>query len=231
MKPLYQMITREIPAKGIAYLILNRCAPEQTAEVLAQAAEQVRAQGAAQILAASTDPLASLHEGRAGRFQLEHVHDMLILERELLEIPAPAGRLTLEPLSRDRGDLWLALHNASFFPVPNSATYDSGDLEAALSDARSCGFALLDGTAVGVFELNLSAQPPEIEGIALHPSFQGRGLGRELLNLLLEELRQAGYGRCQLIVSTANRSAWTLYQAVGFRQTGVKSRWYRLSAV
>lgn len=228
MKPAYQVITREIPSKGIAYLLLKRCKPGQEEAVLTQAAAYALEQGAAQILAACVDPALSLEEGQLGRFHLEHVHDMLVLERDLTETITASGRLALAPLERSRGGMWLALYNAGFFSVPNAATYDTGDLKELLSRGDKCGFALLDGVAVGIYELNLSLAPPEIAGIALHQNFRGRGLGRELLNLLMMELQQAGYARCQLLVSTANQQAWTLYRTAGFRQAAVKSRWYRV---
>lgn len=230
MEPEYQVYTREIPAKGKAYIALRRCAPEDVDAALRRAAAQVLEQGACELYVTCTDPAAPLSEGEGTGYRLEHAHDMLILERALADAPKPGGRLTLEPLRRERGGAWLALHNEGFFEMPNSATYDAKDLERALSPACRCGFALLDGAAVGVYELSVDAQPPEIEGIALLKDFRGRGLGRELLCASMELLAELGCARCRLMVSTANENAYALYRDAGFAFQTVQSRWFRMTA-
>ncbi len=230
MTPDYQVVTREITPKGKAYLVVRRCAPEELYDLVGRAAAELRTLGAAEVYAASVDPGAPLEERTAEGIRLEHVHDMLVLERGLADRPRRAGRLTLEPLRRAQGGLWLELHNEGFFEIPNSATYDREELEEALGRDRDCGFALVDGTPAGVYELALGGCPPEIEGIALLRPFRGRGLGRELLYAAMERLAERGAAGCRLTVSTANETAWTLYRDAGFRSMERKSRWFRVLA-
>lgn len=61
----------------------------------------------------------------------------------------------------------------------------------------------------------------ELANMAIHPDFQGRGLGKLLLRHLIAEARNAGFAR--LTVSTGNSSLvpLALYQKAGFRITGV----------
>ena len=84
---------------------------------------------------------------------------------------------------------------------------------------------------MGVYELALAGEMPEIAGIAIHPDFQGKGLGRALLRAVLAELAGLaglGCGRCRLLVATDNGRAFSLYRREGFRAAVVKSRWFQM---
>ena len=175
-------------------------------------------------------PAAPLEEGPRAGCRLVHVRDMLWMERGLEPPQEPAERLTLEPLDRARGGAWIALHNACFFDMPNSATYGPRDLDRALSPGHDCGFALWQGALAGVYELDLTGEVPEIEGIALKEDLRGRGLGRALLGTAMARLGERGFARCGLLVATDNAPAFALYRAAGFRVTEVRSRWFRMLA-
>ena len=154
---------------------------------------------------------------------------LLRMEREL-EPPLGAGGLALEPLDRARGGAWLALHNACFFDMPNSATYGPRDLDRAMSPGHDCGFVRRGEELAGVYELDLAGETPEIEGIALKEDLRGRGLGRALLGAAMERLGEKGFARCGLLVATDNAPAFSLYHAAGFRAAEVRSRWFRMLA-
>ena len=83
---------------------------------------------------------------------------------------------------------------------------------------------------VGLYELNLTEAVPEIEGIAIHRDFQGKGLGRALLLAVMGELAALGRSRCRLLVATDNRKAFSLYRNAGFKAAAVKSRWFQMVA-
>lgn len=231
MRPIYQLYSNEIGAKGKAYLALRRCRREDVEETLAKGREELLRLGATEIYVTSSDPAASLAEGQCGDCRLVHVRDMLWMERELLQLPPCGdGTLTLQPLTRERGGAWLTLHNACFFDMPNSATYGAQDLERALTAECACGFVLWRDIAVGVYELNVSQAPPEIEGIALQKEVRGKGLGRALLTAILERLRELEYDRCKLLVATDNQAAFSLYRSAGFKAAGVQSQWFQMLA-
>jgi putative acetyltransferase len=71
------------------------------------------------------------------------------------------------------------------------------------------GFARLQGTT-----------PPdatcELRKMYFRPEARGRGLGRALLDLLLDEMRTAGYRRCYLETTSWMDAARQLYQRAGF---------------
>ena len=81
---------------------------------------------------------------------------------------------------------------------------------------------------VGVYELDLTQEVPEIEGIALQKEVRGQGLGRELLWGVMALLAEAGFDRCKLLVASDNESAFSLYRRTGFRAAGIQSKWFRM---
>ena len=229
MKPVYRIYDQEIAAKGKGYLVLQSCRGEEADELLRRGRDELLALGATELYVTSRAPAAPLEEGVRAGCRLVHARDMLWMERGL-EPPLGAGELTLEPLDRARGGAWIALHNACFFDMPNSATYGPRDLDRALSPGHDCGFALWQGALAGVYELDLTGETPEIEGIALKEDLRGRGLGRSLLGAAMARLGERGFARCGLLVATDNAPAFALYRAAGFQAAEVKSRWFQMLA-
>ena len=228
MRPSYQIYPGEITAKGKAYLVIEQCRADELDEVLAQGREKLLALGATELYVTSRDPAPPLEEGVRGPFRLEFARDLLELRRTLEDLPAADPRLALEELTRPRGGAWLALHNQCFFEMPNSATYGSAELEWGLAEGHSCGFALADGVMAGVYELDLTQTPPEIEGIGLSKDFRGRGLGRGLLYGVMARLAGLGFAECRLLVASDNETAFSLYRSAGFRAAGLRSRWFQI---
>ena len=58
--------------------------------------------------------------------------------------------------------------------------------------------------------------------VAVHPRWQGRGVGRALFKALLEEVEQnrPGIARVELIARESNERAIHLYETLGFRREG-----------
>ncbi len=75
-----------------------------------------------------------------------------------------------------------------------------------------------DGAPIGVvLVLPKGEKTAELKAVAVAPEQQGRGVGKQLLALVLDELRRWGVGR--VIVGTGNSSIGQLafYQKAGFR--------------
>jgi [ribosomal protein S18]-alanine N-acetyltransferase len=75
----------------------------------------------------------------------------------------------------------------------------------------------------------LGRTPPfeyEVHTIGVDPAYQGRGIGRRLLN---ELLNFAVGAVVHLEVRTDNAPAIALYRSVGFTQVGMRRRYYRVS--
>jgi ribosomal-protein-alanine acetyltransferase len=91
------------------------------------------------------------------------------------------------------------------------------------SPAAEPGAAL---ALVGFAVASVIAPQAEIETIAVAAEEQRRGTGGQLLRALLGELRTAGVKEILLEARASNQAALRLYAAVGFRQTGVRPRYY-----
>lgn len=76
---------------------------------------------------------------------------------------------------------------------------------------RMVGYAFADGD-------------PPVVGLAVGDPWQGRGIGRRLLEEIHHRLRAAGHAKARLTVYKANDHALALYQAVGYRVTGETTR-------
>lgn len=62
--------------------------------------------------------------------------------------------------------------------------------------------------------------------IAIDPQKQGLGLGRELLNELITQLRQKGILTLWLEVRESNKKAQVLYDSLGFNQVDIRKNYY-----
>ncbi len=176
MESSYEIFPGEIAAKGKAYMVIHRCRTGELEELLSRGREKLLGMGASELFVTSKDPSAPLSEETWEGFRLVFVRDILELERELAPLPE-TDRVVLEPLTRERGGTWITLHNACFFDMPNSATYGPKDLERAMEEGHRCGFAVVNGVTAGVYELDLTQEPPEIEGDCPPEGIPGEGPG------------------------------------------------------
>lgn len=225
MEPSFETIFREIEPKKKGYCVIRACEPQEVEALARREAERLFAAGAEQVFVTSTDPAAPLVEGPG----LRHVYDMLGMGRDLgPDRPRSQGRLTLEPLTAEAGEVWADMLNRSFHFVPSSATYFPEEVGEFLTDQYRCGFALLDGVRVGVYECGFKKEHPEIGSIGLEKGCQGQGLGRELLLTVMDFLAELGETACWLQVATTNGPAYALYQSTGFTLDRVLARWYEV---
>jgi ribosomal protein S18 acetylase RimI-like enzyme len=74
----------------------------------------------------------------------------------------------------------------------------------------------VDGSAVGTLSLAREGGDAGIYGFVIDPSRQGRGLGRDALRRVCEQLRADGARRVGLEVAVDNDRALALYTSVGF---------------
>jgi ribosomal-protein-alanine N-acetyltransferase len=63
--------------------------------------------------------------------------------------------------------------------------------------------------------------------LAIHPDFQGQGLGKLLLSKLLEEAENKNLERATLEVGENNNKALNLYQQFGFKEAGRRKKYYK----
>ena len=80
---------------------------------------------------------------------------------------------------------------------------------------------------VGYAGLVVSGHQSDVQTLAVAPTQQGRGLGRRLLEALIDEARQRDASEVLLEVRADNEAAQALYAAAGFERIAVRRGYYR----
>lgn len=88
--------------------------------------------------------------------------------------------------------------------------------------------AELDGRVVGHAVAWFTPVGGELADLAVDPAERRRGIGRGLLEVVLEIAAERGAARLLLQVRVSNVAARRLYAATGFRVAGRRSAYYRL---
>ncbi|MFH0847501.1 MAG: GNAT family N-acetyltransferase [Chloroflexota bacterium] len=92
----------------------------------------------------------------------------------------------------------------------------TADVILACAGGRPAGYCWTKRTGGGKGQIFM---------LGVHPSYRGRGLGRELLLAGISRLKNRGLTRVDLSVDGENRVALSLYESLGFCQKSV-SIWY-----
>lgn len=116
----------------------------------------------------------------------------------------------------DRPFCWQLLQESMKPYVAATWGWDEADqlarFEAAF-DPRTAQIIEIDDHAVGLLQVDFSSTPVRLLNIQLAPSFQGRGVGRGIIRVVLEQAGGRGVWLQVLKVNPAKR----LYERMGFR--------------
>ena len=108
---------------------------------------------------------------------------------------------------------------------------NQGWTQTILEDCLHAGYAawVLEDAEQGVIGhaiQMLVADEAQILNVCVHPVWQGRGLGRLLLQHLIEQARTAQLASLFLEVRESNTAAQALYRSAGFEQIGLRRGYY-----
>jgi ribosomal protein S18 acetylase RimI-like enzyme len=93
-------------------------------------------------------------------------------------------------------------------------------LSASESGRVSLGIAEEAGTVVGYCNLRTWPAGGWIDQLVVSRSHRRRGIGRALVNFLLERARERGFWKVSLIVSESDSEALGFYGSYGFERAG-----------
>lgn len=141
------------------------------------------------------------------------------------DLPVPEG-LSLFPATEADLDDMARISAASFDePVTQAGHF----LEQALhSENRTQYIARFHGESIGIGGIGYEEDSATIFGLAVHPSWQGRGIGRGMIALLLKEMLTKNKANILIEVNSANAAALHLYLSCGFVSI-VTNDYYRFS--
>ena len=84
----------------------------------------------------------------------------------------------------------------------------------------------LDEKIIGYGIVMLSPGEAHILNICIDPDYQGKGLGRYLLNHLIKKSNQTDIDMLLLEVRRSNTNAQQLYLSAGFHELGIRKAYY-----
>lgn len=152
---------------------------------------------------------------RVDSFDLDDVAEVYALECNATAFP---WRESLFRDSVDAGHRCLCIRSAN----NSSEKYGSEK-----SSTEKNGGEKNSGEKIIAFAIfSLVVDEASLLDIAVHPDFQGKGLGRSLLTVGLTEMLSKGAQTCMLEVRASNQAAQALYYSLGFYEVGQRPGYY-----
>ncbi|OJE38651.1 acetyltransferase [Bacillus tropicus] len=97
--------------------------------------------------------------------------------------------------------------------VENTATWLQKMMDSSSHQVYS---ALIDEKVIGTITVSKQEQSTILSGFAVHPSYQGKGYGKDILMSMVHTLITKGASTIELDVETKNNHALKLYTQCGF---------------
>ena len=123
-------------------------------------------------------------------------------------------RIRLREADREDLEAVIAMSQAIFHDSPDDAR--SWALRAFESKDRVQYIALLENQEVGMASVYTEEGEAWIFGLGILPAYQGKGLGREMLDQLIACTKGTGIENIAIEVDSTNESAFHLYTKHGF---------------
>ena len=134
-------------------------------------------------------------------------------------VPGHATRF--EALSLARLDALLDVEQQAY-----THPWTRGNFIDTLAAGYQAELLLAGDTLLGYYVAMQGVQEAHLLNITVRPQSQGRGLGLQLLEHLMQRARQLGAGECFLEVRASNQSAYRLYERYGFNEVGRRRDYY-----
>lgn len=108
-----------------------------------------------------------------------------------------------------------------------SMPWSAGDfVEMAAADYAYYFVAEVEDELAGCCGIRNMAGEGEITNVVIAKKFRQKGIGRKLMEYMLNEAKRVGIGDCTLEVRVSNKAAIHLYESLGFRSEGIRPGFY-----
>ena len=104
--------------------------------------------------------------------------------------------------------------------------WSRGNFSDSLRAGYSCWACEHEGELMGYAVMMVVLDEAHLLNISIAPGFQGRGLGRHLLEHLIGVARGHGAQTMFLEVRPSNKAAMRLYESIGFNEFSVRKGYY-----
>jgi [ribosomal protein S18]-alanine N-acetyltransferase len=138
------------------------------------------------------------------------------------ELIAAVPEILIRPMAESDVSDVVATERASYqFP------WSEGIFRDCLRVGYLCRVAAVEGRVIGYGVMSVGAGEAHILNLCVLESFRCRGIGKSLLNYMLERGGAAGMSEAFLEVRPSNTAAIRLYQSIGFEQVGMRRGYYQ----
>lgn len=118
----------------------------------------------------------------------------------------------------------LLLPYAAYYVAVEDGETGADAVNTVLTGQESAEF--VPGKIVGVCGVKKIFEEGDISNVAVHPDYRGRGISRNMLEVLMREACEDGVQAFTLEVRAGNEIAVNLYESLGFCTEGIRPRFY-----
>lgn len=126
-------------------------------------------------------------------------------------------RIKITPLSIDKYEeiytLWMSCHNMGFNNVDDSRT---GITKFVNKNPKTCFAAEAEGKIIGTILAGNDGRRGYVYHLCVSQEYRNRGIGKKLVNAMLDGMREEGISKVALVVFAHNDTANAFYEKIGF---------------
>ncbi len=133
------------------------------------------------------------------------------------------ARMEIQPMTETTVSQVAALEAACF-----STPWSEASIRSELGNPYAIWLVAMEGqTLCGYLGVQYGPDGGDILTVAASPEYRGKGVARQLLEVMIRQLKQKGLQWLTLEVRPSNAPALRLYEALGFRPVGRRKRYYQ----
>ena len=227
----YTLVFSDSAEGGTGYCLIKKCPVSMRADLFEYCAYKLFLAGAKSVLLGVENGLRpAVKKMNFSSMDAVYESSILHMSRIVPEETHLRTLLRLEPVKSGQTDQYKRMYNRIFTDTDNVSSALRSEVERNIArKGYEVMFAVVSGEKVGLCEVDISGDDSVIETVGIDEEFRGQGFSRMVLQNIFNILNISGVRKTNLIVSSANKAAFSLYKSEGFRTENVLSKWYRLT--